>query len=370
MRVIDHCATAGLAQLIGSELADLLSEGCEQGYVTHAQLEDALRDVDLMPEQVEELFLVLADEGIELIEDDAPGAIAAADADGEQASLVPDLPAAAPSSDAVRFYLSEIGKVALLTAAEEIALGKRIERHDKQAKDRLIAANLRLVVSVARRYSGKGLSLLDLIQEGNLGLIRAVEKFDYRKGFKFSTYATWWIRQAITRALADQARTIRLPVHMVETTNRLMRVYRQLVQELGREPTPEELAGEMGITAEKVRDLFKVSQHTVSLESPIGDEDDSELADVIEDQDGVEPFTATSERVRREQLSALLDTLTCRERRVIELRFGLTNGNPQTLQEVGKAFDLTRERIRQIEGRTFAKLRSYRATQGLREFLE
>lgn len=370
MRAREQCATAGITKLIGSEVADLLSEGRDQGYVTHAQLHVALRDVDLTADQLEDLYLLFADEGIELIEDDTTTAIAADPAEAEQASSVPDLSAESAGSDAVRLYLTAIGKIPLLTAVEEATLGKRIERGEKKAKDALLAANLRLVVSIAKRYSGHGLSPLDLIQEGNLGLIRAVEKFDYRKGFKFSTYATWWIRQAISRALADQARTIRLPVHMVETSNRLMRVQRQLVQELGREPVPEEIADEMGVTTEKVQQIFKVSQHTVSLESPIGDEEDSQLADVIEDQGGVEPLAATSELLRHEQLAALLGTLTCRERRLVELRFGLASGDPQTLHEIGQEFGLTRERIRQIEARTFAKLRSYRQTQGLREFLE
>ena len=267
-------------------------------------------------------------------------------------------------------YLKEIGKVPLLTAEEEVSLARRIERRDMDAKRKLIEANLRLVVSIAKRYVGRGMLFLDLIQEGNLGLIRAVEKFDYRKGYKFSTYATWWIRQAITRAIADQARTIRIPVHMVETINKLIRVQRQLLQDVGREPTPEEIAAEMGTTPQKVREIQKISQEPVSLETPIGEEEDSQLGDFIEDEDATIPVEAVSEIMQKEELSAVLGTLTHRERKVIELRFGLKGEHPRTLEEVGQKFGVTRERIRQIEAKTLAKLKAYRDSQRLRDFLE
>jgi RNA polymerase primary sigma factor len=267
-------------------------------------------------------------------------------------------------------YLREIGRVSLLTAAEEVSLARRIERNDQEAKRQLIEANLRLVVSVAKRYVGRGLSFLDLIQEGNLGLIRAVEKFDYRRGYKFSTYATWWIRQAVTRAIADQARTIRVPVHMVETINRLSRVQRQLVQDLGREPTIAELAEELEMTEERVRDIQKVAQEPVSLETPVGEEDDSELGDLIEDDAVVSPPDAVDDLLKREELGEVLDSLSHRERKVIELRFGLRGEEPRTLEEIGRRFGVTRERIRQIESKTLAKLKAYRESQGLRGYLD
>jgi RNA polymerase primary sigma factor len=267
-------------------------------------------------------------------------------------------------------YFREMGRVPLLTAEEEVSLAKRIERRDMDAKRKLTEANLRLVVSIARRHMGRGMPLLDLIQEGNLGLMRAVEKFDYRRGFKFSTYATWWIRQAVTRALADQARTIRIPVHMVENINKLVRVQRQLLQDSGREPTPEEIATEMGTTPERVREILKISQEPVSLETPIGEEDDSQLGDFIEDEDAIMPVEAVSEIMQKEELGRVLGTLTHRERKVIELRFGLRGEHPRTLEEVGQKFGVTRERIRQIEAKTLAKLKSYRESQRLRNYLD
>jgi RNA polymerase primary sigma factor len=267
-------------------------------------------------------------------------------------------------------YLREIGRVPLLTAAQEVSLAKRIERRDMNAKAVLIEANLRLVVSVAKRYVGRGLAFLDLIQEGNLGLIRAVEKFDYRKGYKFSTYATWWIRQAITRAIADQARTIRVPVHMVETINRLSRVQRQLLQDLGREPTIAEIAHELEVTPERVREIQKVAQEPVSLETPVGEDEDSELGDLIEDSAIQSPSEAVAGLMRREELESILGQLTHRERKVLELRFGLRGEEPRTLEEVGQRFGVTRERIRQIEAKTLTKLQAYRDTQRLREFLD
>jgi RNA polymerase primary sigma factor len=267
-------------------------------------------------------------------------------------------------------YFNEMSKVPLLTAVEEVSLAKRIEQGDEAAKRKLIEANLRLVVSIAKRYVGRGMPLLDLIEEGNLGLMRAVEKFDYRRGFKFSTYATWWIRQAITRGLANQARTIRVPCHMVEQINKLARAQRQLVQDIGRDPTPEEIAAEMGITPDKVRQIIKANQQSTSLHHPVGDEGDAQVGDFVEDKDAPSLAEEVGEIVQREQLEDVLDLLTQRERKILELRFGLKDGQPHTLDEVGQKFGLTRERIRQIEGKTLAKLKSFRAAQSLREFLD
>lgn len=280
------------------------------------------------------------------------------------------LPPGIKISDPVRMYLKEIGRVPLLSADEEVELSKRIEEGDEDAKRRLAEANLRLVVSIARRYAGRGMQFLDLIQEGNMGLIKAVEKFDYSKGFKFSTYATWWIRQAITRSIADQARTIRIPVHMVETINKLVRVSRQLLQELGREPTPEEIAKEMDITPDKVREIQKVSQEPVSLETPVGEESDSNLGDFIEDQDALAPADAAAFELLKEQLEEVLDTLTEREENVLRLRFGLEDGRTRTLEEVGQVFGVTRERIRQIEAKALRKLRHPSRSKRLKDFLE
>ncbi len=272
--------------------------------------------------------------------------------------------------DPVRMYLKEIGRVSLLTAQDEVTLAKAIEAGDMVAKQRLTEANLRLVVSIAKKYIGRGMSFLDLIQEGNMGLIRAVEKFDYHKGYKFSTYATWWIRQAITRAIADQARTIRIPVHMVETINKLVRVSRRLLQELGREPSDDEIAEEMGITPEKVREIVKVSQDPVSLETPIGEEEDSHLGDFVEDKEAVSPSDAASLTMLHNEVEDILDTLTPRERRVLQLRFGLIDGHQRTLEEVGKRFGVTRERIRQIEAKALRKLRHPSRSKKLRDYLE
>lgn len=280
------------------------------------------------------------------------------------------LPPGIKISDPVRMYLKEIGRVPLLSADEEVELSKRIEEGDEEAKRRLAEANLRLVVSIARRYAGRGMQFLDLIQEGNMGLIKAVEKFDYSKGFKFSTYATWWIRQAITRSIADQARTIRIPVHMVETINKLVRVSRQLLQELGREPTPEEIGKEMDITPEKVREIQKVSQEPVSLETLVGEESDSNLGDFIEDQDALAPADAAAFELLKEQLEEVLDTLTEREENVLRLRFGLEDGRTRTLEEVGQVFGVTRERIRQIEAKALRKLRHPSRSKRLKDFLE
>ena len=273
-------------------------------------------------------------------------------------------------NDPVRMYLKEIGRVELLTADEEVALAQRIEQGDPVAKQELAEANLRLVVSIAKRYVGRGMSFLDLIQEGNMGLMKAVEKFDYHKGFKFSTYATWWIRQAITRAIADQARTIRIPVHMVETINKLVRIQRQLLQDLGREPTPEEIGAEMDLPTEKVRDILKIAQEPVSLETPIGEEDDSHLGDFIEDHDATSPADYTSAELLKEQLNEVLDTLTDREENVLRLRFGLEDGQSKTLEQVGQQFGVTRERIRQIEAKALRKLRHPSRSKQLKDFLE
>ena len=359
------------------EVRTLLDEGREQGYLAAEHIVEVLADVDLTPEQIDDVYVVFHDLGIDVVGADGvhhahPGAPGggepAQEAEAPEAKL--DLSIKTASNDPVRMYLREIGKVPLLTAEQEVSLARRIERGDMEAKNQLIRANLRLVVSIARRYANRGLTLLDLIQEGNLGLIRAVEKFDYRRGFKFSTYATWWIRQAVSRALADQARTIRIPVHMVETINKLIRVQRQLLQDLGREPTPEEIAIDMGFTADKVREIQKISQEPVSLENPVGDEGDSQLGDFIEDDQAVAPSDAVGELMQGEDLSRVLELLTSRERRVLEMRYGLTDGRPHTLEEVGVQFDVTRERIRQIEAKTLAKLRAYREARSLRDFVE
>jgi RNA polymerase primary sigma factor len=363
--------TAEPAVLAVDEVRELLAEGREQGYLLSDRVHDLLKDVDLTPEQIDDIFIVFHDLGIDVVESEESKQPEAASGQAEEVEAPAlDLSVKTGTTDPVRMYLREIGKVPLLTAQQEVSLAKRIERKDMDAKRQLIEANLRLVVSVARRYANRGMSLLDLIQEGNLGLIRAVEKFDYRRGFKFSTYATWWIRQAVTRALADQARTIRIPVHMVETINKLIRIQRQLLQDLGREPTPEEIAHEMGVTPERVREILKISQEPVSLESPVGDEGDSSLGDFIEDDRAIAPVDAVDEIIQNEELDKVLSLLTLRERKVIELRFGLKGEHPRTLEEVGQRFGVTRERIRQIEAKTLAKLKSYRDTQRLHEFLE
>jgi len=352
------------------EIRELLTQGAEQGYLLSDHVHDVLKELDLSVEQIDGVFIALHDEGVDLLEErDADSTASQTERPQAEAAAELDLSVKSPTMDPVRTYLREIGTVRLLTADEEVALAKRIEAHDMEAKRRLIEANLRLVVSIAKRYANRGLPLLDLMQEGNLGLIRAVEKFDYRKGFKFSTYATWWIRQAITRGLADQARTIRVPVHMVETMNKLARVQRQLVQETNGEPAPEQIATEMGITPERVREIMKIGQEPVSLEAPVGDEGDSRLGEFIEDEQSTEPMEAVSEGMLNEQLRGVLCQLTGRERRILELRFGLGGKAPLTLDEVGQEFGLTRERIRQIEAKTMAKLKSFRETQHLKGFL-
>jgi RNA polymerase primary sigma factor len=345
----------------------LVEKGKKNGTLTYKEIMDSLEEVDLSPEQIEKVYEILESMGIEIVGDmeDLPKNVAS-----EEENLDISVPDGVAIDDPVRMYLKEIGKVPLLTADEEIELAKRMEKGDEEAKKRLAEANLRLVVSIAKRYVGRGMLFLDLIQEGNLGLIKAVEKFDYSKGFKFSTYATWWIRQAITRAIADQARTIRIPVHMVETINKLIRVSRQLLQELGREPTAEEIAKELGMPADKVREIMKIAQEPVSLETPIGEEEDSHLGDFIPDDDAPAPAEAAAFTLLKEQLMDVLDTLTPREEKVLRLRFGLDDGRARTLEEVGKEFKVTRERIRQIEAKALRKLRHPSRSKKLKDYLD
>lgn len=359
-------------------LKDLTDAGREKGMLTYREIEDAFEKVDITPEQIEKVYETLEKIGIEIvaeiIEEDLEDFQFTENDDEEEEEEEEGLEITVPEGisidDPVRMYLKEIGKVPLLQGDEEIELAKRMEQGDEEAKKRLAEANLRLVVSIAKRFVGRGMLFLDLIQEGNLGLIKAVEKFDYRKGFKFSTYATWWIRQAITRAIADQARTIRIPVHMVETINKLIRVSRQLLQELGRDPTPEEIAKEMGMSEDKVRDIMKISQEPVSLETPIGEEEDSHLGDFIPDDDAPAPAESAAFTLLKEQLIDVLDTLTPREEKVLRLRFGLDDGRARTLEEVGREFNVTRERIRQIEAKALRKLRHPSRSKKLKDFLD
>jgi RNA polymerase primary sigma factor len=351
------------------ELQRLIDQGLEKGFLTYDEIVSGLDDVELTKEQVEDFYTYLIDHSIELVEgvehkalphDEPPPA--------EEDKTTPKLDLSVePSLDSLRLYLREIGKVPLLTADQEVTLAKRIERGDMDAKQHMIEANLRLVVSIAKGYLGRGLSFLDLIQEGSLGLIRAVEKFDYRKGFKFSTYATWWIRQAVTRAIADKARTIRIPVHMVEKLNKVVHIERQLVQRLGREPEPEEIAEELDIHPDEVREILRMSQLPISLEKPIGEDEDSSLGDFVPDEQAESPFDTASLSLRREDVELALSALPDRERRVIELRYGLDGSQPCTLEEVGRAFGVTRERIRQIENNTLKKLESLPEAQGLKD---
>jgi RNA polymerase primary sigma factor len=369
--LLDRGLETGAAAIL--TLTDLLARGKKQGYVTQDQILQVVPEPEANIQQIEDVYAELLELGIEVLEEAKDFAVPG----GKEAEVVEEADLdtmldfeGMSIDDPVRMYLREIGRVPLLSAAQEVSLAQRMEMGDEEARRHLTEANLRLVVSVAKKYIGRGMSLLDLIQEGNIGLIRAVEKFDYRKGYKFSTYATWWIRQAITRAIADQARTIRIPVHMVETINRLIRTSRRLVQELGRDPTSDEIAREMGLPPEKVREIQKISQEPVSLETPIGEEEDSHLGDFIEDQKALAPADAASHQLLKEQVEDVLDSLTQRERRVLQLRFGLDDGRSRTLEEVGREFGVTRERIRQIEAKALRKLRHPSRSKKLKDYLE
>ena len=365
----------------------LIEKGKKQGSLTLAEIMEAFSETELDKDQIENLYETLGNLGIEVIEnktdkvdidfaqddldlDDLDESIVKDDTPMEIEEIDLSLPKGISIDDPVRMYLKEIGKIPLLKPHEEVELARRMHEGDELAKQRLVEANLRLVVSIAKRYVGRGMLFLDLIQEGNLGLIKAVEKFDYVKGFKFSTYATWWIRQAITRAIADQARTIRIPVHMVETINKLIRVSRQLLQELGRDPKPEEIAKEMDMTEDKVREIMKIAQDPVSLETPIGEEEDSHLGDFIPDDDAPAPAEAAAYSLLKEQIEDVLGSLNEREQKVLKLRFGLEDGRARTLEEVGKEFDVTRERIRQIEAKALRKLRHPSRSTKLRDYLD
>jgi len=349
-----------------AELKALIELGRKKGFLTHDEILEQFPEAEQNIELIDRVYSTLMEQGVDVVEDakeaEQKGKAEEEEVAREAAGIAID--------DPVRMYLKEIGKVALLTPEQEVDLAQRMEKGDEEAKRRLNEANLRLVVSIAKKYVGRGMLFLDLIQEGNLGLIRAVEKFDWRKGYKFSTYATWWIRQAITRALADQARTIRIPVHMVETINKLIRISRTLLQDLGREPTAEEIADAMALPVERVREIIKIAQEPISLETPIGEEEDSHLGDFIEDQDALAPAEAASFTMLKEQLEDVLETLTPRERKVLKLRFGLDDGRPRTLEEVGREFGVTRERIRQIEAKALRKLRHPSRSKRLKDFIE
>jgi len=352
------------------ELQKLVADGQEKGFLSYDEIVKGLEDVELTKEQVEDFHAHLVERGIDLVEGEQHKTPPheQPQPEDEKVPAIPKLDLTVePSLDSLRLYLREIGKVSLLTADQEVSLAKRIERGDMTAKTQMTEANLRLVVSIAKGYLGRGLSFLDLIQEGSLGLIRAVEKFDYRKGYKFSTYATWWIRQAVTRAIADKARTIRIPVHMVEKLNKVVHIERQLVQRLGREPNAEEIADELEMTPEEVREILRMAQLPVSLEKPIGEEEDSSLGDFVQDEAAESPFDTAQLSLRREDIEMALGALPMRERQVIELRFGLHGGPPRTLEEVGRAFGVTRERIRQIENNTLKKLEHLPEAQALRD---
>ena len=351
----------------------LIDIGRKDGFLTYEEIIDSLEDVDLDPDQIDEIYISLGDMGIDILDEEDLEDDEEIEIDEESESKEDtgaSVVKAIDVGDPVKMYLKEIGKVPLLTREEEVELAKRIEAGDEEAKKHLAEANLRLVVSIAKKHIGRGMSFLDLIQEGNLGLIKAVEKFDYTKGYKFSTYATWWIRQSITRAIADQGRTIRVPVHMIENINKLVRTQRQLVQDLGREPTPEEIAETMNIEVDKVIDMMRIAQKPISLETPIGEEEDSQLGDFIEDEHIDTPVELTTQVFLKEQLFEVLETLTPREQEVLRLRFGLDDGRTRTLEEVGKVFDVTRERIRQIEAKALRKLRHPTRSKKLKDYLE
>ena len=369
------------ARTIEEHVNAMITQGKTNGNVLSlTEVGDYLSKLNISKEEIDEIYDRVEKNGISLVDSREPNSEELADEEGDDDGVVltktgeidveATVPKTLPTDDPVRMYLKEIGKVSLLTADEERELAIRMEKGDEEAKKKLCESNLRLVVSIAKRYLNRGLSFLDLIQEGNLGLIKAVDKFDYTKGYKFSTYATWWIRQAITRSIEDQARTIRIPVHMVETINKLIRISRQLLQEYGREPTSEEIAKEMGITVEKVREIKKISQDPVSLETPIGEEEDSHLGDFIPDDDVPAPVDAAAYSMLKEQLMEVLDTLSDREKKVLMLRFGLEDGRPRTLEEVGKEFNVTRERIRQIEAKALRKLRHPSRSKKLKDYLE
>jgi RNA polymerase primary sigma factor len=360
------------------ELRPLIAEGHERGFLTFEEIASCLEEVEVTKEQIQELHSYLDDQGIDVVEADGRPARSengsleanvaqAAEPTPDQRKKVEIDLTVEPSLDSLRLYLRSIGRVELLTAEQEVMLARRIERGDMLAKQQMIEANLRLVVSIAKSYLGRGLTFLDLIQEGSMGLIRAVEKFDYRRGYKFSTYATWWIRQAVTRAIADKGRTIRIPVHMVERLNKVIHTERQLIQQLGREPSTEEIAAELDYSTHEVREVMRMAQQPVSLEKPVGEEDDSALADFIEDATAESPFEIASEALRRENVTRVLASLPTREREVIEMRYGITGGRSRTLEEVGRAFNITRERVRQIENRTLKKLQTLPEAQQLRE---
>ena len=353
---------------IESITEQLLKDGKKDGNLSYDEIGDAFEKFQIDSDDIDELYKTFEKEGINLVDKKD-----LKDDDEEEVDVTKEdlsVPKGVTVDDPVRMYLKEIGKISLLTAEEEVEIAKRMEAGDESAKKELAEANLRLVVSIAKRYVGRGMSFLYLFQEGNLGLMKAVDKFDYTKGFKFSTYATWWIRQAITRAIADQARTIRIPVHMVETINKLVRVQRQLVQDLGRDPLPEEIAAEMNLDVERVREIQKIAQEPVSLETPIGEEEDSHLGDFIPDDEILSPQDAATFTLLKEQLNSVLETLTEREKKVLTLRFGLDDGRARTLEEVGKEFDVTRERIRQIEAKALRKLRHPSRSKKLKDYLE
>ncbi len=387
-QAMEKLAKLNLTEENQKKLADLLAEGKKSGKVSSKRLIEVLDAVDATEDQIEQYYDLLEQSGVEIdvgdvLEiltpaplDDLPTESELQSLEDDDSLVNPDdlspedlVPDTAKLDDPVRMYLKEIGKIPLLSQEEELAIAQRMAQGDEKARQEMAEANLRLVVSIAKRYVGRGMQLLDLIQEGNLGLLKAVEKFDYTKGYKFSTYATWWIRQAITRAIADQARTIRIPVHMVETINRVIRTAHSMVQELGRDPTPEEIAKEMKMDVARVEEILKISQEPVSLETPIGEEEDSHLGDFVQDEEASQPAEAASYTMLREQLEEVLKTLTSREEQVLRMRFGLTDGKAHTLEEVGKEFDVTRERIRQIESKALRKLRHPSRSKKLRDFL-